>query len=66
MGNAASMFNLMRNVGSSIGIAVVTTDAYSPSGLPCRRLSASRDSVLGRGRRPILAQLQSVLHFKGR
>jgi DHA2 family multidrug resistance protein len=25
MGNAASMFNLMRNVGSSIGIAVVTT-----------------------------------------
>jgi len=25
MGNAASLFNLMRNVGSSIGIAVVTT-----------------------------------------
>ncbi len=64
MGNAASMFNLMRNVGSSIGIAVVTTMLTRRRTFHVETLSASvtpySDVAAGR-----LAQLQSYFISRG-
>src|SRR4029078_852945 len=60
MGNATSMFNLMRNLGGSVGIASATTFLFRRQQFHTQRLAA-HERMLNAPSQPFLSKSQSAL-----